>query len=466
MNIMYPREMEWALIGVLASGRTIQDKDALMSISGEDFGDVEAGTVFNAAMGLISKRQVPNVSTLARELTRIYGDKRADEVMEKVVACTTKFGLNTHATRQYVESITEGSMRRALDKLGTELKSAAVDPQSDTEKTSDKARTVLRRTARDADGWMAGGDVSMEAFEASESKTKPVPTGFKELDRVLCGGLVAPELTIVGARPGKGKSAFLLTAAQNAARAGVHTCYISLEMSSVQLGQRMLAAASMVPVSKQRMGSEMLTEHDWQAMTEGLTLIDHEGIGDRLHLYPTYGMTVERLCGVVQDAMDRWKVGLVVIDYMQLLGSVEKTKSDFERLGIVSKRLKEMALMLNIPVLAAAQVRRQDNASGAARAPGLAELRGSGDLEQDADNVILLHCPDSPDDETLKRLPDRHRDIYDRAVTAFALPFSAEVAKQRQGANARTWCLFKPQVMRFFEDDRGTGDTSWVEKAQ
>lgn len=452
MNLMYPAEMEWALVGIIASGHTIPDKEALQTLRKEDFGDEQAGCVFGVEMGLMARRMPPKMGDIAVELARVYGDKRGDKVMGIVIEAVKRFGLNGHAVKTYVNAVAEGARRRALDRLGTELKQAAGDAGSDIDKTADLARVSLRESVRETGTWISGAEAGMLAIEAAEANVKPIRTGFRELDSTLCGGLMKPELTIVGARPGKGKSAFLLAVAMNAARAGVHTCYISLEMSAVQLGQRALAAASNVSVSKQRAGGEMLTESDWKALADGVCELDQRGAREYLHLYPTYGMTVERLTGIAQNAMDRGELELLVVDYIQLLQTEQKTRSDFERIGVVSKALKALALMLDIPILTAAQVRRQDSQGKALRAPGLDELRGSGDLEQDADNVLLIHAPETPDDATLKSLPGNHEGIFQRAQMLNAQAFSVEVAKQRQGANRRTWCLFRPMTMQFEPD--------------
>ena len=316
---------------------------------------------------------------------------------------------------------------------------------------------ITQRTQQRDAGWISGSDAAIQAYESAESNYRPIPTGFVELDNLMCGGLSKPELTIVGARPGKGKSAFLLTASMSAVRAGYHVGYFSLEMSALQIGQRELASTSYVGLTKQRKGKEALTDKDWESLSTGLVVLEDQGAGKFMHIYQSYGLTIERLCNIARHAVQRGEMDMLVVDYIQLLKTVEKTRSDFERLGIVSKNLKQLALSLDIPILTAAQVRRQsqDDSKKGGRAPTLDELRGSGDLEQDADNVLLIHTPSDPNDPTLAHLEPEHVGIWERSRNAFANPFSVEVAKQRQGATGRTWCLFKPSNMRFYEDKTG-----------
>jgi replicative DNA helicase len=180
--------------------------------------------------------------------------------------------------------------------------------------------------------------------------------------------------------------------------------------------------------------------------------MSENGQREFMHLYTGHGVTIEKLTSMAQNALDRGELELLVVDYIQLLKTVQRTSSDFERLSMVSKGLKELALTLDVPILTAAQVRRQSGGGGVLRAPGLDELRGSGDLEQDADNVLLIHSPDTPDDDSLKRLPDEHAGIFERAMQRGMKPFSIDVAKQRQGALRRTWCMFLPKTMTFYED--------------
>jgi replicative DNA helicase len=189
-------------------------------------------------------------------------------------------------------------------------------------------------------------------------------------------------------------------------------------------------------------------------MNDGLAELSDNGVGDKLHVYEGFGLTVERLANLARHAVQRKEMDLLAVDYIQLLRTTERTSAEHERLGTISKALKQLALELDIPILTAAQVRRQsqDDSKKGGRAPTLDELRGSGDLEQDADNVLLIHSPDNPDDPTLKHIDPAHTGIWDRALNAAGVPFTVQIAKQRQGATGRTWCLFKPMNMRFYDD--------------
>lgn len=451
MNAHY--ESEQSILGsMLRSGEAV--RIAMERLRPEDFADIGHREVFNAMMAIALGNGKLDLVTLDAELTKrgkldaIGGPSKLVEIIQAVPSA-----VNVDA---YINIVLEKANLRRLQAIAESIKrkvnSEEMTADQIIELIEGACNDITTRVQKRDGGWITGGDAALMAFEAAERKERHIPTGFVELDDYLCGGLVAPELTIVGARPGKGKSAFLLATSMNAARNKYHVGYFSLEMSGLQLGQRALAATSMVSITRQRKSE--LTDKDWERMSNGLTELTESGIADYLHIYQGYGMTVERLANIARHAVQRGELDMLVVDYIQLLRTAEKTNSEVERLGTISKALKQLTLTLNIPILTAAQVRRQsqDDSKKGGRAPTLDELRGSGDLEQDADNVLLIHSPDNPEDPTLKRIDAKHKGIWERSENAMGSPFTVEVAKQRQGALGRTWCLFKAMNMRFYED--------------
>lgn len=448
-------ESEQSVLGAMLRSSEATGK-AVERLRPDDFSDPSHREIFSAMLTLALESKKVDIVTLDAELTKrgkldmVGGPAKLVQVNQSVPSA-----VNVDA---YIDIVLEKANLRRLQAIAESInrKTNAQEMSADKiiELIEGACNDITTRAQQKDAGWISGGDAAVMAFEAAEREDKPLPTGFAELDDMLCGGLVAPELTIVGARPGKGKSTFLLASSMSAVRAGFHVGYFSLEMSALQIGQRALASASMVGISKQRRGKKTLTDQDWAALAAGLERLSDDGMNERMHVYQSYGLTIERLSNIARHAKQRRELDLLVVDYIQLLRTAEKVNSDVERLGHISKGLKQLALALNIPILTAAQVRRQsqDDSKKGGRAPTLDELRGSGDLEQDADNVFLIHSPDNPDDPTLKRIDDRHIGIWDRAKNAMASPFTVEIAKQRQGPTGRTWCLFKPTNMRFYED--------------
>jgi replicative DNA helicase len=443
------------LSAMLKSGKAVEI--AIERMRPDDFSVPAHQEIFAAMMTLALSGRKLDIVLLDEELTRrgkldmVGGPAYLVATMSAVPSA-----VNVDA---YIDIVLEKANIRRLQAIAESIKRKC----NSGEMTADKiieliegaCNDITTRTQQRDAGWISGNEAALMAYEAAEKSPHPIATGFAELDDTLCGGWVAPELTIVGARPSKGKSSFLLAAGLKAARDKHHVGYFSLEMSGLQLGQRALATTSLVSITRQRTGS--LTDKDWERMNDGLLEIQDSGIGEYLHIYESYGLTVERLANIARHAVRRGEMDLLVLDYIQLLRTAEKTNAEHERLGTISKALKQLALELNIPIVTAAQVRRQsqDDSKKGGRAPTLDELRGSGDLEQDADNVLLIHSPDNPEDPLIKRVSGIHTGIWERAQNACGKPFTVEVAKQRQGANARTWCIFKPMTMRFFDDIYG-----------
>ena len=423
----------------------------------DDFSDAGNRAIFDAMLTLELGGRKIDLVTLDNELTN-RNQMIAIGGSEKLIALAQNVPSSANVGA-YIDIVLEQANIRRLRKIAE-----AITRKTMEDVTADKiieliegaCNDITERTAQRDAGWVSGVEAAMQAFEAAEQRVRPIPTGFDDLDELMCGGLTKPELTIVGARPGKGKSALLLAVAMNAAKEKHHVGYFSLEMSAIQIGQRELATASLVGLTKQRHGRDRLTDEDWGMLSDGLAILGEEGAGDYLHIYQSYGLTLERLGNIARHAVQRGEMELLVLDYIQLLRTVEKTRADFERIGVISKGLKQLALSLDIPILTAAQVRRPgaDESKRGGRAPTLDELRGSGDLEQDADNVLLIHSPSDQDDASLRNLPEEHAGIMERSYSAFANPFTIEVAKQRQGQTGRIWCLFKPQNMRFYPDRR------------
>lgn len=423
----------------------------------DDFADPANREIFDAMLSLAFKSKTIDLVTLDAELTRrgkldmVGGSAYLVELIRAVPSAVN--------VESYISIVAEKSKLRNVMKIAEAINRRAsaddANPDKLIELIEGACHDITNQTRFSDKRRVTGIDAAMMAFEAAEKEEPHIPTGFAELDDMMAGGFVKPELTIIGARPGRGKSSFLLAASMNAVRNGFKVGYFSLEMSATQIGQRMLSAASLVSLNKIRRGGKYLTEQEWASLTAGLERLGEDGMNDRLSIYEFYSMSVERLALIVRHAVRRKELDVLAVDYIQLLRTVEKTNSDFERLGVVSKALKQLTLECNIPIITAAQVKRQADKQGKdLRPPTLDELRGSGDLEQDADNVLLIHSPEGPDDPTIKKMDaeDKHYGIWERSRNAMAAPFMVDVAKQRQGPNGRTWCLFKPMNMRFFED--------------
>lgn len=406
-----------------------------------------AGRIFAACRTLMDQHKAVSFQGLDEILTRECGADQGSDLMQIVIDASAQYKLNGWQLPEAVRIVQEASQRRALVRIGEALSRGAADEQRDLSELIDKARNTLRDSVRSTGSRFTLADAMLEAYESLERAETPISTGIRQLDRILCGGLHKGELTVLGARPAVGKSSVLLHMALAAAKAGTHVCYVSLEMSKGQLGARPLAAGSGLNMGLLRTGVNPSPDA-WTHLADALAAYGEQG--ERITILVRGGMTVEELTSEVIGLHDSGECDLLVVDYLQLLRTNHKTGNDFERLGIVSRGLKQITLDLGIPVLTAAQVRRQNN-GGVLRAPGLDELRGSGDIEQDADNVILLHRPETLDDAAFGRAEDVA--AFERVRNAGKQLMLFNVAKQRQGLTAGAWAVFDPAKMRFYDSE-------------
>jgi replicative DNA helicase len=247
-------------------------------------------------------------------------------------------------------------------------------------------------------------------------------TGYHDLDAIL-GGLRPQELVILGARPSIGKTAFALNVAWNLARKGIKVGFFSSEMSALQLGKRLIAVCSGTNIRQAKSGLNPAAN---QAVFE---------IGDSGALFINDTPNV-RLSELVRDArlMKRKDgVQVIIVDYISLITFESKTMAGWEKLGEISKKLKQLSRELDLPVIALSQVGRESEG----KEPTLADLRYSGAIEQDADVVMFLH-----------RDRDEESDHQETRVI---------VAKNRNGEIGRTTLIFSPSKTKFYSQERGRG---------
>ncbi len=244
-------------------------------------------------------------------------------------------------------------------------------------------------------------------------------TGIYDLDSMICG-LHRQELTIIGARPGIGKTTLALQIAEKIARNDKNVLFVSLEMSDTQIIQKMIARTGNVKGYRMRMGT--IEDEDWVKISNAIGKLSDLKFNTNSKI-----RTIQRLELEARKLKNRGKLDLIIIDYIQLLKSKDKFNSREQEVADISRRLKLMSLELDIPIIALCQLNR--NASN--NEPNLSDLRESGSLEQDADNVIFLHQDDS--DSNIVTL---------------------KVAKQRAGETGKIAVMFKKDISTFINLER------------
>jgi len=227
----------------------------------------------------------------------------------------------------------------------------------------------------------------IEAIHSQKDRKFSVPTGFYELDELL-GGFQKSDLIIVAARPSMGKTAFALTLARNAAiDHGVPIGIFSLEMATMQLIIRMLCAEGRLNAHLVRTGK--LPSEEGVKLSKNA----HKLINAPLYVDDSPSQTVLEIRAKARRLKAEKNVGMIIIDYLQLMQGPPKAESREREISHISRSLKALAKELNIPVIALAQLNRAVEARTDKR-PQLSDLRESGSIEQDADVVIFLNRPE------------------------------------------------------------------------
>lgn len=295
---------------------------------------------------------------------------------------------------EYCKLIKEASRRRELIQAAKEAEQKAYDYNTPCEEIldglqqsidDDRAKTERKQPQDMKSLW----DEVVTRVEARlKGKTPPyLTTGFPNLDAIT-EGIQPRRYYILGARPAQGKTALAL----NVARAAAHddkipgkVLFYSLEMSPADLCERLWSALAGVNVRKCT-----LSETIRKKLSQSMRVLNKEP----LELIDATGMTAESLLADVRRRHRQAPCKLVIIDYLQILhpASVNAQAGDVEKIALVSSLLRDFAHSENIPVLALAQINR---AGGKADKPGMADLKGSGQIEQDADAVMILHRPEA-----------------------------------------------------------------------
>ena len=231
-------------------------------------------------------------------------------------------------------------------------------------------------------------DVMIETLKDIDDKYQKrddysLRTGYLDLDKII-EGLHEQELTLLGARPGVGKTAFSLQMAEHIAKKGVYVYFVSLEMSRKQLGNRIIAREAEIDSHVLRMG--WLTEENFAKINEVAG-----NVADIKMCIDSESTTIQDIEDKANELKQEKNLGLMVIDYLQLLKSRNKFTNREQEVADISRRLKLLSKELDIPVVALCQLNRETEKR---RRPLLADLRESGSLEQDADNVIFLYVDD------------------------------------------------------------------------
>lgn len=430
-------QAEESLLGAMLL-RSQAIADAVEVVSAGDFYKPAHGHIYDAITSLYSAGEPVDPVTVAEELKRasLLDAIGGPAVLLTIQSRTPAVSNASH----YARIVEENSLLRRLITTAGEIAELGYSPLDDIPKTIDSAESMMFEVAqrRVADTMVELRellDLSLDRLEMLYERKETIigtPSGYHELDEVL-SGLQPNALIIVGARPSMGKTSFGLGAAANAAvKSGRPVLYFSLEMAHIELTQRLLGSEGRIDGSRLKNGQ--LNEADWSKITKAMGRLADAPlwIDDNPNLtVMEIRAKARRLKSKVGD------LGLIVIDYLQLMSGRSSAESRQVEVSEISRGLKILARELECPVMALSQLSRGLELRADKR-PMLADLRESGSLEQDADVVLFLYRDekynvDSPDKGTAEVIVAKHRNGPTAMCRLAFLDYCASFANMARG---------------------------------
>ena len=377
-------------------GSMIMDKQAIITagemLVADDFYHNQYGVMFQTMVDMNNEGRPVDIVTLQERLkeknvsAEVYS---LEFIRDLLAAVPTSANI-----RQYAGIVKDKSILRNIIRVNDSI---ANDCYAGTQKTEDILADTEKKIFdlvknKGNHEYKPIDKVVLEALDKISSAAKNrgavtgVPTGFKDLDGYL-SGLQPSDFVLVAARPSMGKTAFVLNVAENVAiKQGITTAIFSLEMSNVQLVNRMLSLESTVDADKLRKGR--LDSSDWGKLIEGADSIAKS----HLIIDDTPGISISELRSKCRKYKMENDLGLVIIDYLQLMTGTKRTDNRAQEVAEITRSLKLMAKDLKIPVVTCSQLNRQSaSGKGKDHKPTMSELRESGSIEQDADIILLLY---------------------------------------------------------------------------
>ena len=430
-------EAEQAVIGSMMT-----DKDAVISaievLKPEDFYREDNKTIYTAIMNLYAKAEPIDIITLKDELTSI-GKLEPVGGLEYLATLPDKVPTTANVEK-YIKIVEEKSILRSLIKTANELIQIGYDQNEEVEVLMDSAEKkifdLMQRKSQK--GYSSIRDILVDSFTELEQLYNQkqhitgVASGFIDLDNKTAG-FHNSDLVLIAARPAMGKTAFALNIASYAAvSANTPVVVFSLEMSKEQCANRILCSQAMVDSEKVAKGD--ISDEDWSklAIASG-KLSESAGI----FIDDSAGINIAEIRAKCRKLKLEKNIGLVVIDYLQLIQGSGNTKSREQEIAEISRSLKILAKEIDVPVIALSQLSRAPEARPDHR-PMLQDLRESGSIEQDADIVMFLY-----------------RDDYYNPETEAKNIAEVIIAKHRAGPTGTVELLWMPSYTKFANKYKG-----------
>lgn len=434
-------DLEEAVLGAI-----MLEKDALASIIDiirpEAFYKEAHQIIFSAITRLFAKTEPIDILTVTNEL-KSSGELEVAGGPFYIAQLTNRVASAAN-TEFHTRIVIQKFIQRELIRISSDIIRDAYEDTTDVFQLLDKAENELfsvgennlRRNYVDMQSLMRDAVKQIENARNNQNSFTGVGSGFTELDRVTSGWQPS-DLIVIAARPGMGKTAFVLTIARNAAIDFKQPVAIfSLEMSSVQLVTRLISAEAQLPGDKLRKGD--LQGHEWQQLNSKIkTLVDAP-----LYIDDTPSLSIFELRAKARRLKAQHNIQMIIIDYIQLMsGGIERSQGNREQeISNISRSLKSLAKELHVPVIALSQLNRSVE-SRPSKKPLLSDLRESGAIEQDADMVLFIYRP------------EYYKQDVDAAGESLQGIAEISIAKHRNGALHDIHLKFISKYAKFVDND-------------
>jgi replicative DNA helicase len=417
-------------------GSVLINPDAFYEVAAfliaEDFFLLRNSWVWEAMVRLNERSEVIEYLTVIEEL-RSQGRLNDIGGAAYITYLISNTPTSIHA-EAYGRIVQRAAIRRRLLEAAEEINTIARQEDADINEVIDRAEGTLfrvteQRSRKDLISMQQALSDYYDRIEylyTNQDEKLGVPTGFMALDNLL-GGFQKGDLIIIAARPGVGKTSLMLNMAMNATRSKARVAVFSLEMSTEQLIQRLVATETRINQQKLRLGQ--LNEHEWDLFVEATGSLG----GLKMFLDDTPALSVMQLRTKCRRLYRESGLDLVIVDYLQLMttgGRVDGTNR-VQEISHISRNLKEIAREINVPIVAGAQLSRAVEQRTDKR-PVLSDLRESGSIEQDADVVMFIYRDEMYNENTER---PNEADII--------------VAKHRNGPTGQIELFFNKELTQF-----------------
>ncbi|MBO7144070.1 MAG: replicative DNA helicase [Salinivirgaceae bacterium] len=379
-------------------GALMLENDAILQVSEilkpEYFYKEEHGTIYAAIVKLSAKHNPIDINTVAQQLKI---DKELDSVggPSYLIYLTNRIASTAHI-EFHSRIIAQKYTQRELIRIGAEMQKRGFEDVEDVSDMIDKAeRDIFELSQGNVKKEVESmQQVLRDAYEQLLDASKNddglsgVPSCFDALDKLTLGWQKS-DLIIIAARPAMGKTAFVLSMAKNmAVDNNIPVAVFSLEMSSVQLVNRIISSTAEIPSSVLKTGR--LTTEQWNSLNDKLRSLENAP----MYIDDTPALSISEFRSKIRRLKQLHDIKIAIIDYLQLMSAGSNMQSREQEVSTISRNLKAIAKEVNIPIIALSQLSRQVEQRGGDKRPQLSDLRESGAIEQDADMVIFIHRPE------------------------------------------------------------------------